>query len=252
MTLTGREQVSLYSIDMYKSYQNINKEHYNNADFSYRWVDGSVHNVTLVNGGYDSIDTINNFLMSKMNDNKHYLYDTVNKNKIFYILLQENAVAYRCMLNINPVPSVMPSGCVIEGNWVLPANPTTPQIIFNNTSLFHTVVGFNKNQTYPPAPQTSLYQVLGESVPIITNISSLLVKCNICLSNSGGVINNLLYAFSPSGVPYGGLINSSPNHELLVPSVSSMFDTIELTIVDQNYQPVELLDSQVLIVIILR
>ena len=43
-------EIAINTINLYYSWFNINKQLYNNADLSYKWLDGITYNITIPNG----------------------------------------------------------------------------------------------------------------------------------------------------------------------------------------------------------
>lgn len=251
--LNNSNEMSLHSLDIYLSWQNINKLQYNNNFFQYKWLNGLTFDVSITDGGFDSISELNAFFYKIQDSNSHYL--TNDKGiRVYYMNFIENAVSYRIQLNVNAVEKVLPAGWTKpSGNtWSLPTGTNkTPQVIINKVdSNFCSLIGFETG-IYPAVIQSSSYSVLGQNVPIFQPVSSIIVRCNCVNSNSGSGVSDLIFVFSPQS-SYGSMLSLRPATELWLPCVANSYSELVLTFYDQNYMPMKILDSQLLAVLLIR
>ena len=237
---------------MYNSIFNINQGLYNNNFFQYQWWNSSgvltTYDVVLSDGNYSVVD-INYAMQVVMLNNKHYIYDSNQKKNIFYIEITDNITEYAFELNLTPMPTTFSSYQINPSNWALPSTQQTPRIIFSSTSNFKNLVGFNPG-IYPSTPSNVLYRILSDYVPMIDPVSSLIVRCDACrnmLSNPYDV----LYSFTLSDVSFGGLLNERPQNLIFVDMLDRVYDSILITFVDQNFNPVHILDNQLIINLII-
>lgn len=74
----------------------------NNNQFSYKWIDGSQHDVILPDGYYD-LNKLNDELKLTMIRNRHYYIDNSNYTKVFLLKIVNNiineTVQLQCVLN---------------------------------------------------------------------------------------------------------------------------------------------------------
>ncbi len=187
--------MALANLQMYYSTFNITTTNANNT-YSYIWVDGTTHTVTMPNGFYD-IDAINNYLHFVMVKNKHYLV-TTSGDYVYLATWSVNATRYSVELNCFGVSVAvaaangwtLPSGAT----WVLPNNFIIPEIVIPNTN-FGLVVGLSAG-TYPNAviagvppaqTQTPAYtvdqQFLSSFTPQVTPSASYIVTCSLINNN---------------------------------------------------------------------
>jgi hypothetical protein len=248
------KSIAIHSINMYNSIFNVNKELYNNDFFQYQWWNSSgvltAYDVVLSDGNYSVVD-INYALQGVMLNNKHYIYDSNQKKNIFFIEITDNITEYAFEINLTPMPTTL-TAYQIHPNptgWILPTTQQTPRIIFPSTSNFRNLVGFNSG-IYPSSPSNVLYRKLSDFVPMIDPVSSIIVRCDACrnmLSNPYDV----LYSFTLSDVSFGGLLNERPQNLIFVDMLDRVYDSIVITFVDQNFNPIHILDSQLIINLII-
>lgn len=153
--ISNDNEMSLHSLDMYLSWQNINKAQYNNTFFQYVWVDGQTYAVDIPDGGFNSIAELNSYFLKVQDANLHFL--TNDKGvRVYYMNFLENSVSYRVQLNISAVEQVLPNGYTKSGSWSLPSGSNkTPQVIINKSiSNFYSVIGFDTG-IYPQVIQSS-------------------------------------------------------------------------------------------------
>src|SRR5690606_37614907 len=96
-----------------------------NNSFSYTWVDGSTHQVTLQDGIWSFAD-FQAFFQLEMFNNGHYLLN--NGEPEYFIRFDVNSVFYRMSLTVRPVPAVLPPGYTAPAGWVAPGANVTPQV----------------------------------------------------------------------------------------------------------------------------
>lgn len=244
-------EIALLSLQMYYSWYNINQLLYNNNQFQYRWVDGSVVTVTIPDGFYN-VDELNAYLESVMVTNKHYLVNTTNGDFVYYLQLETNASYYAVQFNAYVVPSVLPAGFALPvgATWVLPAVATTPQIIILANG-FQNIIGFNAG-TYPPAvPQATTYSKLSDYTPQVQPISSVQITCSL-IANPYASASKTIYAFGIPETEFGGQVLITPPEFAFNKIVDGHYNQFVVEILDQDGVPVQLKDPQMCILLIIR
>jgi hypothetical protein len=245
-------QLAVASVSMYYSWPNIcsatTNGRYNNDQFSYTWIDGAVVSVDLPDGFYD-VSALNAFLQSTMVANNHYMIDA-SGNYVYYLELQTNASRYAVQFNAYPVPTSLPTGWTKPGAWAYP-NPTkTPTITILSTNNFGTVIGFNAG-TYPSSVQNTTYSKVSDFVPQITPVSAVLITCSL-VDNRYSIPNNIVYSFSPN-VTYGSQIQLQQQGEFTWVDVQDgQQQSLTVTFLDQNKNPLPLLDTNIVILLSIR
>jgi hypothetical protein len=242
--------IALAQISLYYSWFNLNQPLYNNTSCSYIWIDGTIVNITIPNGYYTA-SSLNAYIESVMVNNKHYLINSVNGDFVFYIQLQENATFYAIQLNCFAVPTTLGTLIFPVGaTWVLPApNPQTPQFVVNTTSNFGLLIGFNSG-SYPPTPQTTTYSILSQITPEIQPISSLNLICSMI--NNPFSVNRTLYSCGIPSVQFGQQISITPPNFLYNKISDGQYQQFTIDILDQNNNPIQILDNQIVIVLNIR
>ena len=276
VNMTNKE-IALASLNMYYSWPNI-QAIYNNNVFTYKWWDyygnlTSVQNVTIPDGNY-SISTLSAFIQSQMLLRGHYLIDP-NANKKFFLELIENPTYYACEITFtsmyakgylpsgwsNPTPPttyVNALGVTVYSGWDLPAPaPVTnlgqyPQIIMSSSSNIKDFLGFVAG-TYPVAgtPVSTTYDLLGTVAPQTYPVSALNIQSNFCKSDIA-IPDNILYSFSQGNSAYGDLVLIEPQNLIWIKIIDGTYSKLELTFIDQDFNPMKILDNQVNIIILIR
>lgn len=248
--LKAHTKIALASMTMYNSTPNISAANNNNT-FQYRWIDATVHTVTMPDGFYE-ISDMNNFLHQTMLNNKHYLTEKSTNNAVWFLTMSVNTSTYKIdllaypMINTVYTPALydVPSGVP----WSVPAVSTNPQFIIPATN-FDDVIGFAAG-TYPAASNNTLITTSSSTFPPQVNpLSSYLVKCNL-VNNPYGIPNSLIYSFPPSG-GFGQQYVVAPNEYSFIDAQDGYYNTMRIEITDQNDRPTIILDSNINILVVI-
>lgn len=221
---------------------------FNNNAFQYIWIDNVVYNVVLPDGIYE-IEDINNFLINTFISNGHYLLDG-NGNYVVYLQLQVNPTQYTITLNAFPVPTSLPTGYTNPASLVFPVTPTTPQLTVLSTNNFGLVIGFEAGN-YPPAQQSTNYSVQSTKAPQVNPISTIYILCNLA-NNPLEKQCTTVFSFNLNGVPAGTVYTPNISVVRYVPVFRSQFTDVQLTFVDQNYNPIYINDTRISIGVYIR
>ena len=101
-------------------------------------------------------------------------------------------------------------------------------------------------------PNGGSYSILSTITPQGSIVNSLVVRCSLVRNN---VTNppDILDSFTiPSGSAFGANINYSPSVEKFVKTTSGTFNNFVITICDQNLNPINANDNNVLITLLMR
>jgi hypothetical protein len=214
------DYIAVAEISMYWSAFNITSA-YRNNQFSYTWVDGSVHQVIFPDGYYE-VSQINEFLQFTMIGNGHYLVNTSSGDFVYLLEMVINQSQYAVQINNYIISATIATsnGWTLPASptWVLPTNPILPYITILATNNFGLLVGYEAGQ-YPagtitgtPPSQvqtpafTSAQSELSQLAPQITPYSSVLVFCSL-VNNTAVVPSQLLFSFTPTDAGFGALQN---------------------------------------------
>ena len=237
--------VGLSSISIYNSFFNVSASNNNNT-FSINWL-GTTYNFTM-SDGYYGISDMNYYLQQQMVLNNLYLINS-NGNYVYYIEILVNSVAYSGEMNFYLIPTSLPSGYSKPSgaNWSFPSVAKTPLI--NISTAFGKLIGFSPD-TYPLV-SSSASQIVSNITPSIHVVNSLILTCN--LINNIGLSNptNVFFSFGV-GEDYGNLISINSSQIVYSRVSGDQFQTIEIQVLDQNFNVLTLLDTDVLISLVLN
>jgi len=205
--------------------------------------------VTLPNGYYSIVD-LQNYIQQICINNGFYLIDGAG-NYVFYTFLTYSPTYYAVQLVQSVVPTSLPSGYSTPSNWQgFNALARTPTLVLAATGSIAPIIGFAAGASYPSAPSATAYNILSSVTPIGSTVNSLVVRCSL-------VSNNIV---SPSDIMDGFSINASfgnnitydPSFEKWVVLKDGTYNSLTLSIVDQNLNPIVSVDPNVAITLLIR
>ncbi len=238
--------VSLANLYIYYSWFNITSK-INNNSFSYIWTDGSTVNITMPDGLYTASD-ISSYIQFIMKQNGHFLYDnSVPAQEVYYMTLNENTIYYAITFTSSPIPSgALPAGWSYGTNAgdFGALNGQGPQLVVPavSASTFNSIIGFNPG-TYPPATQTSLYSINSQFVPQVSPVTAVNVVCNLCDSGSFNEVSNIIATFSSGDTQFGGQIKVVNPYPIYFNVADGRYSTIKLSLLQDDGQPLNVVDS---------
>jgi hypothetical protein len=249
-------QIALSSLNMFYSWYNINANLYSNNVFQYVWFNASgVLNKTItvtIPDGYYSIETLNEFVQSVLVTNGHYLTRTSDGKYIYHIEFVANPTYYSCQLNLYYMLASAESTGYVRGNttWAFPTARTCPQVIINSTNNFKSLIDF-KAGTFPAAQASTFQTFLSTVTPTLSPVSSLVLTCSLCQQDLA-TPDNVLYCFTAGQTIFGDTISSSPSALSFCNIREGSYNFIDLTIVDQNLNPMNIKDGQMIVMLTIR
>lgn len=268
------DEIALYSADIWFSWVNISKTLFNNANFQYQWWGATSTSEMItydieIPDGYYSVADLQEYIVTVLTSRYHYIYYKTSSasttTNLYYIEFEENATSYAVQLNCLAMPSsVVASGTNGYQNpsigrtgaypaWALPATTNAnrvPKVIINSTNNFGALVGFSSG-VYPSANSLTDTAIIGDLVPQMTPVSSVLMTCNL-VQNKMSDPDNVIYSFSGTGISYGSQLQLRPNFLQYYPIKPSMYSYIEIKFYDQDYTLMQLKDPDILIVLSVR
>ena len=255
VSLTGKV-LSLAGLDMFYSWYSVTQLFGNNS-FSYVWNANppSTYNVVIPDGFY-SIVELNAYFEFVMVTNKTYLIDN-NGSNVYYLSLDTNPSSYGVQLNIASLPNTLPVGWSIPvgATWTLPATPSTPQFIVNNSN-FGDLIGFlgdaSSPVSYPPIIQTSNYSAVSTYTPQVSPVNSVIMTIDIGTNPYNKGISPILYTFAPVNTTFGQNIEIKPPQLLWTDIISGSYSTMTITFLDQNLRRLRILDPSLTMSIVIR
>lgn len=253
-TLTTHE-IAMDSISVYYSWPNLSKTFYNNADYSYQWVDGATYPVAMPQGLYTVTD-INSYLQFVMQTNGHYLV-TDTGQFVFYASWATNSVAYGVSWLSSVIPTTLPAG------WTAPTGTAPawytaysgggvaegPQLIIS-TSNFQYVVGFLPGSYPASGLPTANYVATSTVAPELSPVSSVIVSCSLT-SFSVSLTPQAIFSFSPT-VGFGSQIYIDLAKYCFLPVTPGTYSQFTISLTDQLGNPLPVLDSNLVLTLALR
>jgi hypothetical protein len=237
--------IAVANISMYNSIQNITIKRGNNI-LVFNWL--GVDYTFNIPEGYYSISDLNFYLQQQCIIRGLYMTANQGSDNVYFIELIVNSIRYATSLNFYVIPTeseATAKGYVKPTNatWAFPATTQTPRLTFGQS--FGNLLGMTFG-TYPLAnPQTTNIQILSTETPVISPTDSLILTCN--LLNSKYSIPSDVFFTLPLSSSVGSLIAFN-NSTLVYNSISpQMYSTLEITFYSQNFQPVFLLDRELVL-----
>ena len=231
---------------------------YNNNKFTLAFPTGAAagtytnFNVVIPDGFY-TIPDLTGFMRQFAITNGLYLIDNngafVYYTPDFYV----NQTSYSIQILLYTVPRSLPTGWTQPSNWIGYSTFTsdrTPHLhIPNNISDY---LGLIPGQYPPTLPRTTSYSVLSNKrPPIASYVNSIVVHCSL-VNNPVVSPSDILDAFQIEGATFGQNINYQPSVEKFVKLTKGQYSSMIITLTDQNNNPINLLDFNILLTILFR
>jgi hypothetical protein len=255
------DTVSLAHMSVYLSWFNIT-EKYNNNKFFYKWwdTDGNltVSVEIIIQDGFYTTETLYEYLVAEMVKKGHILVSADGTQYISLIKITSNATYYSSEIVLNAIGPNVDYGdgekvyteyCQApdENIWKVPGELETPQVIFPATSNFKDLLGFTSQTIYGDTSNKDYqFSFLSDTLPNLMPSSSYIILCNL-VDNELSNPKNVLHAFTiPNNTGFGDLIDISADivYSKIKPG---QYREIELVILDQNYNPLQIKDTNMLI-----
>ena len=197
--------------------------------------------------GYYSVNDINNYLQSVFIANGHYLVNSTGQY-VYYITLQYNPTYYAVQVVTYAIPTALPSGYTNPNNMSFPTISTTPQLVIT-TNNFGAIIGY-KTGSYPSSVQTSTQSFLSNTNPNGSPINSIIFRCNL-VDNNVILPSDILTSMPINGV-FGSNLTYSPTFGQFVQVKPGKYSTLNLSLVDQNYNSIVATDPNMIITLLIR
>lgn len=241
--------IAVADLSLYYSWFSISQTLQNNT-FTINFPNGagnSTLNLTIPDGTY-SVSDLNNYLQYYFFSQGLYIQNNTTGAITYYMQFVENPTAYRIQLISYPLPTTTPANSTLGSGITLPTVSRQPQLVVNNSG-FGSLIGFS-NATYPSTQTASTYTQNGDLVPQLSPVQSVLMQCSV-VQNPLALSNQTLHVFTSAGVNYGSLIISSPSEYNWVPCGGTVQELV-ITFTDQNYRPLNIVDTQLTIKLLLK
>ena len=245
-------ELALSKINIYYSWFSISRKLNNN---SYKIVvPNGAGWTTLTNtipDGCYSISDLNNQLQYFLIQNKLYFINNTDGSYLYYFNISTNSTTYGVSLTCNLFPTSTPTGySAPPGNFgsTLPLSTTTGQFVIQNNK-FTDIIGFIASN-YPSTAQATLQTSNSSYTPQVSPISSVLLTAD-AVYNELGSNTNVIHCFTTAGKSFGNMIESESNELAWYPCIGYK-NSITCRLIDNFYQPLENLDSNLVIMLFLR
>jgi hypothetical protein len=238
-----KQEVALANVFIYYSWSNVSST-YSNTQCQYTF-NGSTYTVNFPAGFYQVSD-LNAFIQSQMYSAGQYLLDQ-NGNPVYYLSIVSNYVYYSNTLTCTPIPSSLPTGYTNPNNITL--SGVSPQLIVNQAG-WGSLIGFATG-TYPASPSSTTYQSNGTLVPQISPTTTVNVNCNLVNNNRFNSYPQSIYTFS-ANTTYGSQIQIVPYQLIYYPVLDGWFNSITITLTDQNNVALTNVDPNLVATLIVR
>ncbi|DAZ97776.1 TPA: hypothetical protein N0F65_009522 [Lagenidium giganteum] len=220
-------EVALGSISIYYSWRAITAQPATTTTYT----------ITLPDGTYTAND-INNYLQYWSIQNNLYLINNTTGSYYYFISCAENPSSYAIQFTMQPVKNLT-GYTAASGFPMMPGTAYGPQLQIVD-SLFGAIVGLTP-ATYPAAQTTSVYAI---NTAVIVGLSNLY---NPIANN-----NQVLHTFTSAGTDYGGLITTTQGQGIAYCPMQGTNSEITLSFYDQNMLPLQILDNNVCIRLLMR
>jgi hypothetical protein len=241
--------IGVSNISIYNSIQNITQKRGNNV-VTLNWL--GTDYIFKFEDGYYSVSDINANLQQKMI--LAGLYVTANKgaDNVYFSELVVNSIRYATSLNFYQIPTDAEATSLgyskpSNATWSYPASPQTPSLTFGQP--FANLLGFTFG-TFPPTLQSTNIQYLSTSTPVISPVDSLILTCNL-VNSKYSVPNNILFSVAIT-TALGTIIQPSISSIVFNDILPQNFSTLEITIFDQLFNPVVLLDKELTLTLVIQ
>ena len=250
------DKITLSNLSMFYSTPNITSLNNNNS-FSYQWVDGSTHPVSIPDGFYE-ISNLNDFLHQTFINNKHYLVETASGNFVYFITLVSNTVSYKIDLTSFPMNTTLYPGATYNlpagASWTIPTSPAVNPSLVLTQNAFGSVLGFATPDAlnYFPAVNISGLTTIDSSTitPQVSPLSTFTLKCSL-VNNSYSIPNSLLYSFPPFGT-FGSQFQVSPSEFSFIDIIAGQYTSFRISLTDQADRPITILDPDLTILLVVK
>ncbi len=240
--------IALGSCSIYYSWRNITSALNNNSFQIIHPKTGGTDTktITLPDGGYE-ISDINNYLRWYLISNGYYIQNNTTLEQKVFCELRVNASTYAIEFVGYPTTAV-PSGWTAGSAYSYDGVGNTPQLVITSNN-FGTVIGYAPG-TFPAVATNVLNTTSSTLTPVITQVLNVLLTLD-CVDNPFSPSSTVIHALSSAGVAYGHLITSEPTTLSFIPCQKTGRQEIALQFVDQNMIPLQMIDYDIVVKLVL-
>jgi hypothetical protein len=244
-------EIMITSLQIPYSWFNITTRNNNNA-FRFYWPTASAtyntFTITLPDGFYTTT-SLNSYIQQFCVANGFYLIENSTQNNLYYINVLFNDTYYANQIILKTVPTVIPAGFTAPANWAgYPTVSRTPYVEILSTNHFGKFLGFTPGNY--GFNSTIAYSGNSNQTPVGSTVNSLVIRCSL-VNNNVSAQTDIIDAFAISG-QFGRNLNFNNNIEKWIKLNAGRYSSFTVSIVDQNMNDIEILDSNILINFIIR
>ena len=169
--------------------------------------------------------------------------------------LVSNDTKYKYQLNTYYMPTTTENTATykytkpVGATWGFPTVGSTPQVTILTTNKFGTLIGF-KSGTYPTIPDTKKNSIVGDLIPQIDPVSSILV-CSSLVGSKYSFPENILYSFTHS-TEFGGMIDIQSSQYSWAPVKPGQYTSFTVSFYDQSFGRMQILDPQMVLSLVIK
>jgi hypothetical protein len=203
--------------------------------------------------GYYSVSDINAFFQNQCILNGLYVTANSGADNVYFFELVVNSIRYATSLNFYSFPTDAEATKLgyskpSNATWSYPASAQTPRLSFGQP--FGNLIGQTFGTLPSLSPQSTNIQILSTSTPVISPVDSLILTCNL-INSKYSVPNNILFTV-PITSTLGAIIQPNISSIVFNEILSQNFSTLEITIFDQLFNPVVLLDKELTLTLVIQ
>jgi hypothetical protein len=250
-------EIMITSLQIPYSWFNITARNNNNI-FRFYWPTASAtyntFTITLPDGFYTTT-SLNAYIQQFCVANGFYLIENSTQNYVYYINVLFNPTYYANQIILKTVPTVIPAGFTAPANWAgYPTVSRTPYVEILSTNHFGKFLGFTAGNygilSTAGGPPTVAYSVNSNTTPVGSTVNSLVIRCSL-VNNNVSSQTDVVDAFAING-DFGRNLNFNNNIEKWIKLNAGRYSSFTVSIVDQNMNDIQILDSNILINFIVR
>lgn len=263
--------IAVSSISMYYSWFNV-AQVYNNNYFTYTWTAGVTTTTFTINipDGLYQVSDINNLIQFECIKNATYW--TIGGVNYYPFELILNPPRYAVQLNTYYIPNSLPAGATVPSGFL--GWPTTRQnSVVTFPAYFYDLIGFSPisgvnfssaanigGGTVFPTPSANTYYATidaANTISYISNTSPNLQPNNNVLFSISNINNpysqpsSIIYSLAPN-VAIGEQIVERPPNFMWNKLIEGTYNTIRLTLLGTNLQPLNIKDPNMTILLTIR
>lgn len=224
----------------------------------------ATYSITIPDGFYTTT-SLNNYFQSVMISQGWYLSNSTSGGaNLYWFSMNYNTYQYGNQITATPVPTALPAGYALPSNFA--GFPTVsrcmyisiPALTYNSilgtfNGNIGTFLGFTASSltNYPPAGTTISYSRNSITTPVGSTVNSIIIRCSL-VSNKVGSPQDILDSFTIGGVSFGSNINYTSAVSKWVKLSAGSFSSFFITFCDQNLNPLNALDPNILCTILFR